>query len=487
MDFTENPFDYLPFELLEMIFEYLSQDDLKNLVNIHGRTRNIIIASPISMRKLKLSLMENWSQKVPFIRDHGDFVKILNFEFCDFDSPEQFRDLLRMMQNVECLKLADIHIDAEKMNKKYRRFVINLENLRSLDIDNSKAVGKLVRLYLPNLHVNELRLDFSHFNVANEFVRLVWNQYDLNKLELSGFDNIIYQSLFHLDISYMITYQLKKLILNHRVSPNDNFLKFFKCLESLEHLEVLKEVEFPEFLNAIFDHSSLKSLTLATNFVTLKNVDFKKIPNSLLEEVTLVTRSQYGIETTINFMIEKFLHLKSLKVVNQKTDSSDQMLAFVKLKIENFEVENSKLKYLQNIKFDGLKRLKITGIHSFLKFEDWENFFKSNSNLEEVTLSDFEVYYVTEMIKIEIDKILYNLCHIIKSLKYFEVHQELRYQKPIRLIIKQDKKAQIMKVSDSFIKIFRPEFHMLRKRFKFHVQYLDDDCLQINNKYLLNH
>ena len=118
-DEPHNPFDSLPFELLEIIFEYLDPEDLKSLVSLCGRTRNVIIASPISMRKLKLCLMENWNEKVPFIRDYGEFVKILNFEFCDFDSPEQFRDLMKMMRNVEELKLADIHIDAEKMNRKF--------------------------------------------------------------------------------------------------------------------------------------------------------------------------------------------------------------------------------------------------------------------------------------------------------------------------------------------------------------------------------
>ncbi|KAL7011736.1 hypothetical protein ACKWTF_014418 [Chironomus riparius] len=485
MDNHINIFDSLPFELLELIFEYLNPDDLKSLLNLCGRTRNVIIASPISMRKLKLTLMENWNQKVPFVRENGEFVKILNFEFCDFDSPEQFREMMKMMRNIEELKLADLHIDAEKMNRKFRKYFIDLEFLRKLDVDNSKSVGKLLRLYLKDLHVDHLRLDFSHFNVTNEFVRLLWHQPWIKTLELSGFDNIIYKSLFSHDISYMITYSLKKLVLNFRITPNENFLKFFKILETLECLEIHKEVEYPEFLNAIFEMDSLRSLTLATHFVTLRNIDFKKIGNSSLTDLTLVTRSQYGIETTINFMIEKFLCLKSLKVINQKTDSSDQMLAFVKLRVENFEVENSKMKFFQNIKFEGLKKLKISQIHSFLKFEDWENFFKLNNQIEELILSDFEVYYVTEMIKIEIDKIIYNLSQILKTLKYFEISQELRYQKPIKLIIKQDEKHKVMMVSDSFIKIFRKEFHMLRKNHKFDVKYIDDDCFQINNKYLV--
>lgn len=477
----------LPFELLEMIFELLDTEDLKHLLGLGlgERVRDVVIASPISMRKIKLSLNENWLDKVGFVKKFGDCVKELQFDFCSFDQPEEFRDLMKLSRNIEKLKLSNLHIAAENFNKKFRILMMKFHKLHTLDLDNSQAIGKFIRLYLKKVQVKHLRMDFSHYNVAHEFMELMWHQHRLETLELSGFNNILYQSLLKQDISYTIWFQLKRLILNHRVTHNELYLKFFQTLTHLEALEVHKEIEYQEFSNAIFAMDQLRSLTLATNFVTLKNIDFKKVVNSRIEELVLVTRSQYGIEQTINYLVTKLLHLKTLKVRNMKTDSSDQLLGFVHLKkLENLHIEDSKLKFLQNIKFDRLKSLHLTKIHPFLKFEDWENFFRHNQGLERIVVSDFEVYYVIENIKAEIDKIVMNLPFVAKTLRHLEIYQELRYQKPIKVFMSIKDTQNVLKVSDSFIKICREEFHFLRKLADFNLSYYADDYFTLNNKYL---
>lgn len=475
----------LPFELLEMIFEFLDADDLKALIGMDRRLREVIISSPITMRKLKLIMEENWMEKVQFVKDRGDCVKALDFDCCKFELPEEFRDLMKLMRNVENIKLSNVHIAAENFNKKFKILAMKFHKLNSLDLDNSQAVGKLVRLYLRKLQVKRLRLDFCHYNVTQEFVELLRNQRGLKTLELSGFNNIFYQSIFTHDISYTLEFELKRLILNHRVTRNELFLKFLNVLTTLEFLEVHREIEIQDFFNIVFSMENLKSLTLATNFVTLKNIDFKKVANSKIQELVLVTRSQYGIEQTINFLVTKLLNLKTLKVVNMKPDSSDQMLGFVHLKkLENLHIENSKLKFIQNIKFDNLRSIHLSQLHPFLKFEDWENFFRNNRKIERIVISDYEVYYVTESIKAEIDKIIYNLHYVEKILKHLEVYQELRYQKPIKVYIDIKEKRNVMKVSDSFIKICREEFHLLRKLADFKLSYYADDYFELNNKYL---
>lgn len=479
---TPNLLNQLPFEILEIIFGLLECGDLKSLLIIDDRVRDVLISSAISMRKLKFFLNELWWTQVWFIKESGDCVRSLNFEYCNFDRPEEFRDLMKLMRNIECVKLSNIHIATENVNKKFKVLSMKFHKLNILDVDNSQAVGKLVRLYLKKVQVKRLRLDFSHYNIAHEFIELLWRQMDLETLELSGFNNIIYQSLFKYDISYTIQFQLRRLILNHRVTHNELFLNFMKVLTTLEFLEIQKEIEIQEFFNIIFAMENLKSLTLATNFVTLKNIDFKKVTNSNIQELILITRSQYGIEQTINYLVTKLANLRILRVKNMKTDSSDQMLAFVNLKkVEELYIENSKLKFIQNIKLDNLRVLHLTKIHPFLKKNDWENFFNNNRGIEEIVLSEFEVYYVPEIIKLEIENFVHNL-YIIKNLRRFEIYQELRYQKPIKLII--DWKRKFMKVSDSFIKVCRSDFHMLRKLADFHLTYYADDYFELNNKYL---
>lgn len=481
-EFQPNLLNQLPFELLEMVFELLDSDDLKRLLIIDGRVRDVLISSSISMRKLKFFLNEQWWTQVGFVKNSGDCVKDLNLDYCNFDRPEEFRDLMKLMRSIEHVRLRNIHIAAENFNKKFKVLKMKLDKVNCLEVDNSQAVGKLVRLYLKKVQVKRLRLDFCHYNISHEFIELLWRQMDLETLELAGFDNILYQSLFKYDISYTIQFQLKRLILNHRVTHNQLFLNFLKVLTSLEYLEVQKEIEIQDFFNITFAMENLKSLTLATNFVTLKNIDFKKVSNSNIQELVLVTRSQYGIEQSLNYLVTKLTNLKTLRVNNMKTDSSDQMLAFVNLKkVENLYIENSKLKFIQNIQLDNLRCLHLTKIHPFLKLDDWNNFFSNNRKIEVIVLSEFEVYYVPESIKSEIAKFVHNLPSL-KSLKRFEIYQELRYQKPIKLFM--DFQQKIMRVSDSFIKVCRSDFHFLRKLADFHLTYYADDYFEINNKYL---
>ena len=485
LGFRDNPLNFLPFELLEMVFELLKTHDLRNILDLGDRVRDVVIHSPISMRKLKLSLTENWMEKVDFVKKFGDCVMELEFDCCNFELPSEFRDVIKMMRNIEKLKLKNLHIAAENFNLRFKVILMKFPKLYYLDLDNSQAMGKLVRLYLKKLYVTHLRLDFSHYNVVTEITRLLQNQHDLKTLELSGFSNILYQSLFHYDISYTIWFELSRLILNLHVTKNERFFNFLKELTTLESLEILKEIESQEFFDIVFQMKNLKSLTLATNFVTLKNIDFKKVTNSKIEELILITRSQYGIDQTLNYLMTRLINLKTLKVLNMKTDSSDQMLGFLQLKkLESLNVENSKLKFIQNIKVENLRFLHLTKLHPFLKHEDWENFFRCHQKIEEIVLSDFEVYYVIETIRTEINKFIYNLHHIEKTLKKFIVHQELRYQKPIKIEMRISEKKKTLKVSDSFIRFCRDEFHFLRKFADFKLSYYADDYLELNNKYL---
>lgn len=91
----------LPFEILEFIFDYLECDDLKALMLIDERVRDVIVASSISMRKLKLFMIESWNEKFEFVKFFGKFVRDVEFDFCHFENPEEFRDVLREMENIE--------------------------------------------------------------------------------------------------------------------------------------------------------------------------------------------------------------------------------------------------------------------------------------------------------------------------------------------------------------------------------------------------
>ena len=228
----------LPYEMLEFIFDYVLCNDLKNLMLLESRFREIILTSPRLMRKLRLVLWENWRTRVPFVEEYGINVKELIFDHTSFEKPNEFKELIKLMRSIEILKLNNVHITAENIAKKYKVLSLKIPKIKKLVMDNSKAVPRILKLYLKKLQIQELKLDFSHYNTTSDFTEFFCNQKHLKTLALSGFENIMYKSLFSDDISDRIQFQLKHLIINQRIAPNTSFLNFLKAQHSLEKLEV---------------------------------------------------------------------------------------------------------------------------------------------------------------------------------------------------------------------------------------------------------
>lgn len=469
--------DLLPYEILEEAFRYLPSKDAKSLLEVNHRIREIVMTSGAVMRMLPVFLGEHWHNHMDFLKAYGDAVRDLRFDHCMFNSPEEFKEAIKLLQGIECLKLTNVHIKAENYKKEFEVIVIKFPRLKKIEMDNSKANGKILS-FLKKTQVKQLKLDFCHFNVTTEFTDFFSQQEDLHTLFLSGWENVLMESLFGVTIIFKICFQLKKLVLDHNIIKNEHFFNFLRFQTEIEELEILKEVQTEDFVNLVFtEFKKLKRLTLRTNFVSLKNINFKKAALSPLSELVLITRSEYGIEHTINQLVIKLLNLKSLKIVNMKPDNSQVLESLHLKKLENLFIENSKLRFLQNIKFNCLKTIHINSLQLFLKADDWTNLLKNNPNIESLIVRDIECNYQTDVIKAEINKIIYNLHYVVKTLKYLEISQELTYQKPIKLVVKVAEKYRTLKCSDSFIKLCRTEFHYLRNLGNYTCSYFDDDCL----------
>lgn len=429
------------------------------------------------MRILPVFMGEQWRNHLEFLEMYGDSVRDLRFNHCMFNSPGEFKDAIALMRRIECLKLTNVHIKAENYKKKFKVLVMKFPRLKKIEMDNSKAVQKFLS-FLKKTQVNQLKLDFCHFNVTTELTDFLCQQEELHSLFLCGWENILMDSLFGVTIIANICFQLKKLVLDHNVIFNKHFFNFLKFQTEIEELEILKQVETEDFFDLVFtEFKNLKKLTLRTNFVSLKNINFKKAALSPLSELVLITRSEYGIEHTINQLVIKLQNLKSLKIINMKPDNSQVLESLHLKKLENLFIENSKLRFLQNIKFNCLKTLTINNLQLFLKAEDWSHLLMSNPNLESLIVRDIQCYYQNDVIKAEISKIIFNLHYIVKTLKLLEISQELTYQKPIKLVVKVTENYRTLKCSDSFIKLCRNEFHYLRKLGNYSCSYFDDDCL----------
>ena len=388
--------DLLPYEILEETFRYLAAKDAKNLLEVNNRIREIVVTSGAVMRILPVFLGEFFRNQLDFLEIYGHSVRDLRFNHCMFNSPGEFKDAIKLARRIECLKLTNVHIKAENYKKKFKVLVMKFPRLKKIEMDNSKAIGKIIS-FLKKTQVKQLKLDFCHFNVTTELTDFFSQQEELHTLYLKGWENVLMESLFGVTIIFKISFQLKKLVLDHKIVFNEHFFNFLKFQTDIEELEVLKEVQTEDFFNLVFtEFKKLKRLTLRTNFVSLKNINFKKAALSPLSELVLITRSEYGIEHTINQLVIKLLNLKSLKIINLKPDNSQVLESLHLKKLENLFIENSKLRFFQNIKFNCLKTIHINTLQLFLKNDDWTNLLKNNPNLESLVVRDIECNYQNE-------------------------------------------------------------------------------------------
>lgn len=89
--------------LLELIFQNLSENELKNLLEIEN-FRRVILSSSKLMRKLTLQLFGlEWKFKLDFARQYGE--KIVNVNFCQAGtrSFSEVKSVLSYTRNMEKL------------------------------------------------------------------------------------------------------------------------------------------------------------------------------------------------------------------------------------------------------------------------------------------------------------------------------------------------------------------------------------------------
>lgn len=421
--------------LLELIFQNLSENELKILLEIES-FRRVILRSTKLMRKLTLQLFGlDWKFKVDFVRQYGENIMNVNFCQAGIRSFSEVKSVLSYTRNMEKLT--------------FYPYIMSFDCDDSNTVENIMSTSKLLEFKneetfcefeddKPTFHrLNFLEVTAFESIIFEEFFQFIWDcdrlldfhltflhgrlpkividfifkQENLKTLSISH-----YNSFFSIPISRATIknakFRIKKLIMNFSI-------EFSEILE--EFCKTQTEVEFLEIFSFEIDGKALQQLL--KSFRKLKTFNcyiYNDLGDSIisgifvnsLEELNL----RYAIEDPVLF--EKFLKI----FPNLRKFEMREMKKFHLTALSNFSklteliVCDFQLISLFNVSMPSLKRLKMILLNCNATSEVWENLAACNPNLESLVIDDFQISAST---KEDVSVVLKNLRNFEKLKNFF--------------------------------------------------------------------
>lgn len=436
-----------PNEIILKIFDFLDRDGLKEVVNVCKRFRGLVIGSRRLMRKLPMNLSKNWINKVEFAGDFGDFVQILKMDFCTFDSLDEFKAIMNLFPNIETLKINYIYIKQPPIELSPQRSVTEkiadldeayFPELKSVEI-SSKFWGYITQLdskilnHLNTENLEELLIKLPMQKFSPDFIDFLCRQRKLKTLEVFDefidsflFDdftesltyNNFISSLFELDLSERVTFQLKKFAIHYRGDHRENFSKFLSSQNELEELEIRKyEDDFVRF-KITFDllrDFRVRKLCIPLDLIPANTLhDVERYVNPHVQELRL--KGYNNDPVLFNLLLKIFPNLKSIHLEYMLEFPCENLALMPHL--ESIHADHFKTDALANITIRKLRRLEIGNAYP-LVYTDWEGITKANPNIEEIVINEVSHFNSMTAIKNSLGIFLRDL----KRLKFLKIIQ----------------------------------------------------------------
>lgn len=430
-----------PNEIFLNIFDFLDRSELKEVLSVCKRFRELIIGSRRLMRRLPMSLAKNWINKIEFAGDFGDFVNVLKMDFCSFDSIEEFKSILNLFPNVEKLRINYIYIkqppieigarqpelQAPRDSEKFEEYV-SFDQLKSLDI-SSKFWGYITQLdskilnHLNTENLEEFLIQLPMQKFSPDFINFLCKQRKLKTLQVFDefidsflFDdftesltyNNFISSLFEIDLSERVSFQLKKFAIHYRGDHRENFSKFLSSQNELDELEIRKyDDDFVRF-KITFDlmrDFRVRKLCIPFELMPANTLnDVERYLNPHVQELHL--KGYNNDPVLFNLLLKLFPNIKSLRL-EFMLDFPCENLATMPY-LESIHADHFKIDALQNICIKKLKRLEIGNLYPFI-YTDWERITNPNPTIEEIVINEVSHFNTMTAIKNSVTIILRDL------------------------------------------------------------------------------
>ncbi|CAO1404356.1 unnamed protein product [Diamesa hyperborea] len=441
--------DDIPSEIILKVLNRLERSDLKTSLNVCKRFRELIISSSKLMRKLPLALKKNWFDKIEFAGDFGGYLKELHMNYCAFDSFEEFKSILNLFPNIEILKINYIYIkqppfeltqqtSPQTQEEAEENEDISFNNLRCVDISSkfwgyiTQIDGKILK-HLSSDKIEHLKIHLPMQKFSSDFIEFLCKQKKLKSLQVYDdfidsfvFDDFIdtftyndfISSLFEIDLSTKVSFQLKKLAIHYRGDHRENFQKFLDSQSDLDELEIRKyDDDFIKFKLTfeLIRNFRVRKLSLPLDLIPSNTVtDIERFINTNVQELTLIGINNDPV--LFNLLLKLFPNLKLLRLEYLLEFPGDSLVDMPFL--ESLIVEHFKIESLMNIKIKNLKYLEIGCLYPFV-YTDWEFITTTNPTIEQLHINEISHFNTMAAIK--------NSCKLLvkdlKKLKYLKIVQ----------------------------------------------------------------
>lgn len=472
----------LPNEIILKILEYLDRSELKDMLNVSNRFRELIISNSVLMRKLPMKISKNWYSKVEFANNFGDYVKTLTMEYTSFESFSEFQTVVDLFPNIEKLKINYIYIKqpSDELinhdNKTIGDEVIAFDHLKSIDL-SCKFWGYITQMdskilnHLNTTRIEEFFIKLPMQKFSPSFIDFLCKQKNLRVLQVYDefidsflFDdftesltyNNFISSLFEIDLSTKVKFQLKKLAINFRGDHKENFQKFLSTQNELESLEIKKyEDDFVRFKIGfdLLKDFRVRQLTIPLELMPsnfLNNVDNYVNTNV----VDLCLKGYNNDPILFNLMMKIFPNIKRLRLEYMLEFPCESLATLAHLEI--LEADHFKIDSLQNVKINKLRKLEIGTLYPFV-YTDWEEITKINTGIQEIIIREVSHFNTMTAIKNSVTIMLRDL----KQLHFLKIIQN---ESPDCLRVIADMRSKRLKLSPYGMK-------MLKEIFTSHTQY----------------
>ncbi|CAO1402251.1 unnamed protein product [Diamesa serratosioi] len=441
--------DDIPNEIVLKVLNRLEPSDLIISLNVCKRFREMIISSSKLMRKLPLTLNKNWFNKIEFATEFGEYLKELRMNYCAFDSFEEFKSIINLFPKIEILKINYIYIKQPPFELTQRTSQqtpedreeyedISFNNLRCLEISSkfwgyiTQVDGKILK-HLSCDKIEHLKIHLPMQKISTDFVDFLCKQKKLKSLQVYDdfidsfvFDDFIdsftyndfISSLFEIDLSTRVSFQLKKLAIHYRGDHRENFQKFLNSQSDLEELDIRKyDDNFSKFKLKfeLIRHFRVRKLSLPLELIPSNFLaDVEQFVNPNVQELTLMGVNNDPV--LFDLLMKLFPNLKFLRL-EYLLEFPGNSLVEVPL-LESLIVDHFKIESLMNIKIKKLKYLEIGCLYPFV-YTDWEFIITSNPTIEQLLINEISHFNTMTAIKKSCNILMKDL----KKLKYLKVVQ----------------------------------------------------------------
>jgi len=359
---------------------------------------------------------------------------------------------------------------------------IDLNNLTYLHLESSSIAESIVK-YIKNCNkLKYLKITFYYQEPKTEFTNFVCQQNNLEELILQGYSDMMYKSLFNVDIAENVKFKLKTLSLECELSYNRHFSNFFRAQsETIKDLIIsCYNIDF-HFCRVLFNNfKKLQKLSLPSDW-TLNDTRVNIVKNCRLDSVKELelVGSNDDLETFKTF-INIFPNIESLKCENLSSFSLYGVLEnFHQLKFihaDSFRCDTMLFVNMPSLKTLEIDFLSPTGSNFY-----WDKLTHDCPNIENLYIEDIGNFKLNASIKIEFNIIIRNLANW-KHLKVCRIaccppdnslnpdedaneNERVQDQNPYyKVEINIDEKT--IKLSNYFVNHCNEEVELLREIFK---------------------